>query len=586
MTPAYAGWYDGSIHRSWAAYASAVRWISGARPSPEFARDGYVVGTLPDEPVRACIEMIARSQQIAMQADDSAPGFRRSEKVHKVAKALNAGHHYYRPDALALEPLRRLIEVLAKPVREALGCEWRIINTRIVETLPSAEAMGPNTWHGDGFPPAILKVMIYLSSPGRESGTTELQLPGGASKVIEGPPGTWLVFRNSEIIHRGIPPASAPRLAIELTLTPSLRRNLTPIFAGLNATYPEHPWSLHPVVRALALALRSSESIAAPSSPSSPSAPVALGDKAVHRAEKEARAADKQGHAREKEARARAKQTLAAEELRRRRRQQRAVRLLNRVIPPLALNIGGGPEFVHLRWVNLDGAPGPANPSPFRFVPGCLFPLRDRSVHTVYTSHCLEHLDDATVEQVLREARRVLKPGGRLVVKIPDFDRALACWRAGDDSFFDADRWGLRRLTTLWPRRGIEDSLDARASMVFCGFWNDEYGDHFGDRQDHERAYHGPAVVGQGFIRDLLCAATPHEISAALRREVLQQEKSYHFNHQNAWSRAELAHELECAGFEVASFESDEVIAAASDVPGIVNARPESLYCLARILRS
>ena len=47
-------------------------------------------------------------------------------------------------------------------------------------------------------------------------------------------------------------------------------------------------------------------------------------------------------------------------------------------------------------------------------------PLRDSSVRVVYTSHMLEHLDRRDVVQCLREIRRVLVPGGRVRIAVPD----------------------------------------------------------------------------------------------------------------------------------------------------------------------
>jgi len=582
---AFPTWYEWSIHTSWRVYARAVRIAARAKPSAEFARDGFVIGTLPVDVVQACVAMIRLAPQIVMRGEDSVPGFRRSEKVYKVAKTLNAGHRYFLPSREKMEPLARLLETLGPPVRQALGTEWRVINTRILETLPSAEAMGPNAWHGDGFPPEILKVMIYLSPAGRDSGTTELKLGDGVSKVVEGPPGTWLLFHNSAIVHRGIPPATSPRLAIEVTLAPAWRSRLAPLFAGLNATYPEYPWSLNPLWRTAARVLgrqpdRSSPAVAQPAAvASTPDAAAPALDKAARAALKETRAAEKAAQAAEKEAR-------AAKALRTRRRQQRIVAAVNHFLPVRAVNIGGGSEFAHAGWLNLDGAPGPANPRPFRFDEHCRFPLRDRSVRTVYSSHCLEHLDDRTVARVLAEARRVIADGGRLVIKIPDFDRALASWRSGDLRFFDPDRWGLKSLVPMWTRRGVADTLDARAAMVFCGFWNDEYGDHFSNRKGEAGAYHGPPLLGADDLRRLASTATPHEVAAGLREHVSRHEPSYHFNHQNAWSRDELQTLLQHAGFTVQSFEAEAVIAAAADIPGIEAARAESLYCLAGVSRS
>ncbi|MDO8794121.1 MAG: methyltransferase domain-containing protein [Vicinamibacterales bacterium] len=570
----HASWYDSSIHTSWAFYARLVRQLGRARPSPLFARDGYAIGRIPQEQVEACLEMVRHADTVLMRAEDSAPGYRRSEKVYKVAKTLNAGHRYFRPRAGELGPLVRVLETLGPAVREAIGTEWRVVNTRVLETLAGAEVMGPNAWHGDGFPPDMLKVMLYLSPAGRESGTTELRLPDGSSLVVEGPAGTWVLFRNSVLIHRGLPPLSGSRLAVETTLVPALRRSVAPVFAGLNATYPEYPWSPRPShdwpdsVPSGTVAVTGA-GVTAPGAGTPP-------------ASKAERALEKAARGAAKEAQAAQKQALAEQELRQRRRRQRWLLAVNRIVPPVAVNIGGGTEFVHYRWSNLEGSPGPANPTPFLFHPECRFPLRDGAVGTVYTSHCLEHLDDATVERVLREARRVLAPGGRLVVKLPDFDQALASWRSGDAAFFAHDRWGLRRLVSLWPRRGVADTLETRASMVFCGFWNDEYGDHFSARRDDERAYHGPAVMAPEALAGLVAASSPHQLAAALHAHVIRTEASYHFNHQNAWSRDELRALLTREGFEVLTQDPDEVIRLAIDIPGIADARGESQYCAAQ----
>lgn len=559
-------WYDRAIYASWAVYGWAVRQAS-SRPSEAFARNGFVVGCLPQALVAQARDAVSRSRRIEMTAGDCLPGYRSSAKVYKVADTLNAGHRYFQPHGEDLAVIGRVLDHLGPEVHEALGSEWCVVNTRILETLPDAKIMGPNAWHGDGFPPELLKVMLYLSAPGGETGTTEFQL-GDRTRIIEGPAGTWVLFRNSTLIHRGVPPVRESRLAIEVTLMPALRRRTAPVFAGLNATYPEYPWSAR-----RAWGLRSITE-ARPAVADGQGTP-AVQTKADRAREKAERAARKQAVAAEKTAK-------ADQELRARRRRQRVIRLANALLPVRSVNLGGGSEFAELGWCNLEGSSGPANPTPFLFSPECRFPLRDGSVTTVYSSHCFEHLDDATVARVLAEARRVIRRTGRLVIKLPDFDRALAAWRAGEASFFDEDRWGLRRLKALWPARGVADSLDARASMVFCGFWNDEYGQHFGVRTSRDGAYHGPAPMSSEQLVAVRNLATPHGVAAALRAWVVAHEPSFHFNHQNAWSRQELRALLDAHGFECVTFDDQAVIEAAADIPGIEAAREESLYCLAR----
>lgn len=259
---------------------------------------------------------------------------------------------------------------------------------------------------------------------------------------------------------------------------------------------------------------------------------------------------------------------------------EQVIELVHQRFVPRAINLGGGPNFVELGWYNLDEAA--ACQSGFTFSPDCQIPLPAASLHTVYTSHTIEHLDSPTVDRLLAEARRILRPDGRLVIKIPDFDRALACWRSGDASFFRDELWNFDAVSHTWRARGIDDTLARRASMIFCGFWNAEYGDHFSGRiSPHPQAYHGPAVVAERELEQLRFDHTPGQISAYLRESVSRTETAFKFNHQNAWGREELASLLDRAGFSVIT--SDKAVAAicCADIPDIRAMYEQSSYTVA-----
>lgn len=49
----------------------------------------------------------------------------------------------------------------------------------------------------------------------------------------------------------------------------------------------------------------------------------------------------------------------------------------------------------------------------------------DDSASLIYVSHCLEHVSHRELVHVLREWRRVLKPGGVVRISVPDFDLML-----------------------------------------------------------------------------------------------------------------------------------------------------------------
>jgi hypothetical protein len=379
--------------------------------------------------------------------------------------------------------------------------------------------MGPNAWHRDGFPSSALKLMVYLTGANEEIGTTEVELEDGSRRVIRGPEGTWLLFQNGDLLHRGIAPTKGERVLLEVTLCPSLRQDSSLIFAGLNSAYPYYPWTPYrPIV-------------------SPPQAPPTRTELVLR---------------------------------------------VNRFHQPTAVNLGGGPRFCEFGWLNLEAVASDANPNPFSFTPTCTLPLPDASVHTVYTSHAIEHLETATVERLLAESFRVLRPDGRLIIKIPDFDRVLDCWKREEAAFFSDALWAFNTVSHTWASRGVADCLDSRAAMIFCGFWNDAYGDHFSGRVSGQTgAYHGPPIIARDELHRLLSSCTPSEISARMREHVLSSEASFHFNHQNAWGRSELLELLARFGFRVLSLDADVVRTACADVSDIAVMSSQSTYCLA-----
>jgi len=148
---------------------------------------------------------------------------------------------------------------------------------------------------------------------------------------------------------------------------------------------------------------------------------------------------------------------------------------------------------------------------------------------------------------------------------------------------FRNELWGFDSVLHTWKNRNVEDCLDYRAAMVFCSFWNDDYGDHYSQRiSNNDNAYHGPPAVDIKFLRDLIEEHSPSQICAELRKVVMQDEKDYHFNHCNAWSRSELEHLLVSADFEVVTFEKEIILNELRHIPGIEEMKEQSIYCWAR----
>ncbi len=85
----------------------------------------------------------------------------------------------------------------------------------------------------------------------------------------------------------------------------------------------------------------------------------------------------------------------------------------------IKLHIGG--QVKHEDWAILDALPGPI----VDYVGNCndLSFLSDESCSEVYASHVLEHLGyNGELQNTLKGIHRVLKPGGRLRVSVPDLE--------------------------------------------------------------------------------------------------------------------------------------------------------------------
>ncbi|MGL5863485.1 MAG: methyltransferase domain-containing protein [Phycicoccus sp.] len=230
----------------WNLYVRALRATAGTDivPSPTFATDGRHIGRIDDETVAHVRHALDRAPTVHVTAADAAHGYLSNPNLTPEAEAaINRDNTYLALEAPALAAAGPLFSTLAGPVEACLGTPFRIVNVRAWRTEAKARRVEANGWHRDEpYPPEVLKVIVYLTDAGPDTGTTELVHADGSHSIVVGPAGTFLAFQNSELVHRGVPPAHGARAILEVTVTPHPTRDLRPVCAGQNADFPYSPW--------------------------------------------------------------------------------------------------------------------------------------------------------------------------------------------------------------------------------------------------------------------------------------------------------------------------------------------------------
>jgi predicted SAM-dependent methyltransferase len=95
----------------------------------------------------------------------------------------------------------------------------------------------------------------------------------------------------------------------------------------------------------------------------------------------------------------------------------------------LKVNLGCGPLPIP-GWLNVDGV---ASEADLIQVLGRPLDLPDGCAALVFSEHALEHIDYPTAARTfMREAHRILRPGGRFRVVVPDAERAIRAYAAAD----------------------------------------------------------------------------------------------------------------------------------------------------------
>jgi predicted SAM-dependent methyltransferase len=151
--------------------------------------------------------------------------------------------------------------------------------------------------------------------------------------------------------------------------------------------------------------------------------------------------------------------------------------------PKRRINIGCG-GYGHAGWLNCDFDPLGRD---YLFVDASRpLPFPDACADFIFTEHMIEHLTLSDAQGFLGECARVLKPGGRIRVAMPDLDRFLGLFTRRDalgaayqewlsDAYFPdipyrSEAMVLNNMLSNFGHRFVFDEKTMRLALETAGF--------------------------------------------------------------------------------------------------------------------
>lgn len=179
------------------------------------------------------------------------------------------------------------------------------------------------------------------------------------------------------------------------------------------------------------------------------------------------------------------------------------------------------------------------------------FPIKDNKISLFYSSHFFEHVFDDVIKRILSEVKRTATQNALFVLKIPNYTWFLEQYKFSIEE--SMKNKGIEQVVWSWNSMGIKDTFENRLAMMFCGYWNNDYGDHFSGYVNYnsKTAFHGPPKFSSSELKEMFNLKSPHEIARNLVSRALKDPNLKTFNHRNAWSEKEMCELFSEFGFKI-----------------------------------
>jgi hypothetical protein len=108
----------------------------------------------------------------------------------------------------------KLHNYLRNSFKDYLKSPITFVNSKAWTTPNDTKLIASNAMHLDGFEPGHLKFMIYINGLSRAEGEIILD----KELITNKKPGFVLLFKNSDVVHAGVPGETGKRLVVEFTI--------------------------------------------------------------------------------------------------------------------------------------------------------------------------------------------------------------------------------------------------------------------------------------------------------------------------------------------------------------------------------
>lgn len=132
---------------------------------------------------------------------------------------------------------------------------------------------------------------------------------------------------------------------------------------------------------------------------------------------------------------------------------------------PVYLNLGSGPRGLSdPNWINVDGYSAKNVQHLIDF--GRSWPIPDDSLDGIFCEHVFEHFDAVQGKSILREALRVLRPGGTVRIIVPDGDKIIRSYCTNPTELI-----GHRETETSFAMDAVNSYFRQRYEHQFIYDW-------------------------------------------------------------------------------------------------------------------